>query len=317
MSKFDPFAHLNIKLNEDGTLSRLAKFPNKDANPEPAPGDPIATKDCTINNTFLRIFIPTVVLRSNSTTTTRLPIVFYLHGSSWILFDAANVAAYVTCTRHACEIPAIIIVPNCRLAPEHRIPTQYDDAVEAVLWVKQQALDPNGERWLKEYGDFSRCYLHGSGSGGNIVFNVALRVNDMDLKPLKIVGLIMNQPLFGGKQRTKSELKFATDQMMPLPVLDLIWELALPKGADRDSPYCNPTVDGPHKSKLRLLQRCLVIGFSKDPLIDRQQSFVEMLMMSGVKVDAQFDDMGFHRIELVDKRWAAALLQMVKEFILN
>jgi len=31
--------------------------------------------------------------------------------------------------------------------------------------------------------------------------------------------------------------------------------LALPEGADREHPYCNPTVDGPLKSKLGSLKR--------------------------------------------------------------
>jgi hypothetical protein len=67
--------------------------------------------------------------------------------------------------------------------------------------------DSNGEKWLKDYGDPSRCYLYGCGCGGNIVFNTAMQIEDMDLEPLKIGGLVMNQPMFSGEKRTASELR--------------------------------------------------------------------------------------------------------------
>jgi acetyl esterase/lipase len=137
----------------------------------------------------------------------------------------------------------------------------------------------------------------------------------MDLSPLKIDGIILNQPLFGGRKRTKSEMKFLADQVASLPAMDLMWELALPEGADRDHPFCNPMADGPHKSKLRSLQRCLVFGFGRDPLVDRQQEFVQMLILHGANVEACFDDSGFHRIDIVDPQRAAILDEIAKGFI--
>ena len=92
--------------------------------------------------------------------------------------------------------------------------------------------------------------------------------------PTPILGHIMNHPMFSGKQRTKSELKYVTDQYLPLPAIDFYWDLALPPGTDRDHRYSNPTVDGPHRDKTKSLGRCLVIDFGDDPMVDRQQNFV-------------------------------------------
>ena len=316
MSKFNPYSHLNVTRNADGTLTRLDS-PTVESLPNPLPGQAVVSKDVTINcetKTWARIYRPTR-LPSNDNTVARLPIVIYFHHGGWILLSVADTAAHQNCSQIASEVPAIVVSVNYRLAPESRLPAQYHDGYDAICWVNDQASNPDGEQWLKDYGDFSRCYLYGCGCGGNIVFYVGLKIDDFNLESLKIAGIVMNQPMFSGAQRTESELNFATDQLLPLPVLDLMWEMVLPYAIDRDHRYCNPMVDGPHKELIGRLVRCLVIGFSGDPMIDRQQQFVTLLVTCGVKVDAHFDDVGFHNIDFVDRRRAAAVLSIVKEFI--
>ncbi|KAF2315370.1 hypothetical protein GH714_038960 [Hevea brasiliensis] len=268
MSKFNPYEHMNIRPNPDGTVTRLLNFPAAKTNADPSSGEPILSKDAIIN-------------------TEKNTKAQFLHSSSLSFIGS----------------------------PLSRLPGQYEDAEDSLRWLKQQVLDPDGDQWIKDYADLSRCFLSGSGNGGNIVYNLGLRAVDMDLDPINIVGLIMNQPMFGGKQRTGSELKFATDQLIPLPVLDLAWELALPKGTDRDHRYCNPMLEGPHQEKIKYLPPCLVLGFGMDPLVDRQQQFVQMLLNHGVKVDAQFDEVGFHRIEIVDARRRVGLITNIKQFM--
>ncbi|KAF5732983.1 carboxylesterase 9 [Tripterygium wilfordii] len=316
-SGFCPYRHFNIAPNPDGTLTRFTQFPTVQANPHGAPGDSVVSKDVTIDrdkNLWARIYRPTK-LPSNDSIVARLPTIIYFKGGAFVFLSAADKTVHNMCSQLTSEVPAIVVSISYRLAPECRLPGQYEDAVDGILWTKQQFVDPEGDEWLRDFGDCSRCYLAGRGSGGNVVFNVAVRALDLDLKPLKICGLIMNQPMFGGNQRTGSELRFATDQLLPLPVQDLMWDLALPLTTNRDHRYCNPMVDGPHKEKFRLLQRCLLIGFGGDPRIDRMQEFVEMLADCGVAVDAQFDEFGFHNIDNVDDGWRSAILNAIREFI--
>ncbi|XP_028801174.1 probable carboxylesterase 9, partial [Neltuma alba] len=159
-------------------------------------------------------------------------------------------------------------------------------------------------------------HLYGCGCGGNIVFNLGIKVSQLKLEPLRIQGIIMNQPMFGGVKRTKSELRLAADELLPLNVVDLMWELVLPKQTDRDHRYCNPLLEGPHKEAIGKLAKCLVIGFGGDILIDRQQELVTMLVKCGVQVAARFDPVGFHKVDMGDPERSNAVLNIVKEFIL-
>ncbi|GAB4861865.1 hypothetical protein Ancab_037120 [Ancistrocladus abbreviatus] len=313
MSKFDPYEHLKISLNHDGSLTRNYSVQTLNPNPELLQSQTVASKDATINprtNTWARIFRP-----PKPPSSSRLPVIIYFHSGGWIAHSAADILYHEKCTRYATEIPSLVISLNYRLAPEHRLPAQYEDAIDTLSWLRNQAVSSSGDPWLRDYADFSRCYLLGRQNGANIAFNAALRSLDVDLSPLKISGIILNQPMFSGVHRTKSELKYATDDLLPLPVLDLMWELALPKGTDRDHRYCNPMKDGVQQRKIRDLGRCLVIGYGEDPTIDKQQEFVTKWVGCGGKVEAHFDDVGFHGIDLVDSKRAAFNLKLVKEFI--
>lgn len=96
----------------------------------------------------------------------------------------------------------------------------------------------------------------------------------------------------------------------------MMWDLALPKETDRDHRYCNPMVKGPHLENVKKIGKCLVIGYGGDIMLDRQQEFVTMLVRCGVQVEARFDSVGFHNIDMVDPSRASAVMSIVKEFIL-
>ncbi|KAJ4954684.1 hypothetical protein NE237_011467 [Protea cynaroides] len=219
------------------------------------------------------------------------------------------------------ELPAVIVSVDYRLAPEHRLPAAFEDAVEAVLWVKNQASDKsNGEPWLTNYVDFSKCFIMGSSAGGTMVHYAALGLQKLgsdQLQPIKISGLILNQPFFGSVERTASELRMLNDQILPLALTDLMWELSLPIGADRDHEYCNPMVKGLSESEIEALnsQKCLVCVGGKDLLVDTEKVYMKMLEESGVKFETYYDEKAYHAIELVEPEKCLNLFKAIRDFL--
>ncbi|XP_021748566.1 probable carboxylesterase 8 [Chenopodium quinoa] len=326
----DPYKFLKISPNPDGTITRLTptilvptteqlkQEEKQDSNPETNQNFTVISKDVPLNqtkNTFLRIFRPAEIDSSN-----KLPVIIYYHGGGFVFYSAGTVFFHESCNRMSAAIPAVFVSVEYRLAPEHRLPAAYDDAVEAILWVRDQAVScssggEGSDPWLKECADFGRCFLMGSSSGGNITYHAALRTFDHDLSPMKIEGLIINQAYFGGEERTDSELRLLDDKIVPLPANHVMWSLALPVGADRDHEFCNPMVENAYTDKIGRLPRVLVNGYGGDPLVDRQKEFAKMLESRGVHVVADFDEEGYHAVELFVPEKAQALLDKVKSFV--
>ncbi|KAJ4719086.1 carboxylesterase 1-like [Melia azedarach] len=219
------------------------------------------------------------------------------------------------CSNIAAELPAVIVSLDYRLAPEHRLPAAYDDAIEVLHWIK---IAP--DEWLQKYVNFSCCFLIGGSAGGNIAYHAGLRVTtEVDkLLPLKIKGLILYLPYFGGVKRTESELRLANNPFFPLCVSDLMWELSLPIGADRDHEYCNPTVGCESKllDQFKLLEwKVLVIAGNGDILLGHQIELLKMIEQKGVKVVSHFIKGGHGSVG--DPNGWKTVEASVKRFILS
>ncbi|KAJ9164116.1 hypothetical protein P3X46_023730 [Hevea brasiliensis] len=306
-----------IVSNPDGTYTRLVQLPTVPASPDPNKSTyPVVTKDIPVNptnRTWFRIYLPRRALDSSSTTN-KLPLIVYYHGGGFIFLSAASNMVHDFCLTMSEQLDAIVISVDYRLAPENRLPAAYEDAIEALHFISNSEED-----WLRKFTDLSSCFLMGTSAGGNIAYQAGLRACEQvhKLEPLKIKGLILHHPYFGGLERTASELKMVKDPILPLPGNDLMWELSLPVGADRDHKYSNPMA-GRGSNMFELVRaiglRVLVTACHGDPLIDRQVEFAKMLEEKGVGTVAHFGE-GCHSVELIDRSKAESLVLAIKDFM--
>ncbi|WVZ15418.1 hypothetical protein V8G54_012984 [Vigna mungo] len=307
----DPYKQLNLILNQNGTVTRPDKPP--DSPPAADPTLLVLSKDLSINpskGTWARLYLPRAAQHQRS----KLPLVLFFHGGGFIFLSAASTIFHEFCFNMANDVVAVVVSLEYRLAPEHRLPAAYDDAVEALQWIKASQDD-----WLKNLVDYSNVFLMGSSAGGNIAYNAGLRAAAAaDYQIPKIKGLILVQPFFGGTQRTGSERRLANEPHLGQCFNYAMWELSLPVGVDRDHEYCNPTAgNGP--ARLELIERVgwwvLVTGCGGDPLVDRQVQLVKLMKKKGVKVVGHFSPGDYHGIQDSDPLKAKELYRVIKTFI--
>ena len=97
-----------------------------------------------------------------------LPAILYLHGGGWVMgsLEGYDLVSRYFCARSGC----VVVVPDYRLAPEHRFSAGLEDAVAAFRWLARDAtglgIDP------------ARLVIAGDSSGGNLAAAAALRLRD-------------------------------------------------------------------------------------------------------------------------------------------
>ena len=171
-SSIDPSKFLKIVQNPEGLLTRQPQFPSVSATEEstdPNTSQVALFKDIPLNpnnKTFIRLYRPP----TPPPNTTKLPLLIHFHGGGFVRSSATSRPFHDACSVKAAKLPIVVISLEYRLAPEHRLPAAYDDAIETIMWSRDQAMDTNGsDPWLKEYVDFSKCFLIGGSADGKMV----------------------------------------------------------------------------------------------------------------------------------------------------
>lgn len=148
--------------------------------------------------------------------------------------------------------------------------------------------DPAAEL-LRTAADFSRVFLIGDSSGGNLVHHVGARVGEDGADswaPLRVAGGIPLHPGFVHATRSKSELEPRPDSVFfTLDMLDKFLAMALPEGATKDHPYTCPM--GPNAPPLESvpLPPLLVAVAEHDLIRDTNLEYCDALRAAGKDVE--------------------------------
>ena len=205
-----------VQIYSDGSIHRhdnldLTAFPVKD-------DGSVDYKDYCydkLHNLHLRLYKPKSI-----TTKAKLSVMYFLHGGGFCGGSFAWPNFHNCCLRISSALHVIVVAPDYRLAPEHRLPAAIDDSLGALKWLQELARNPKND--VVNCFDFNKFFIIGDSSGGNIAHHLAIRLGpgSPELAPIKIRGYVMLAPFFGGKERTKSEAQGKPEKMLNIDLLD-------------------------------------------------------------------------------------------------
>ncbi|KAK4358972.1 hypothetical protein RND71_021201 [Anisodus tanguticus] len=284
-----------LQLYSDGSISRTSddqidfdNFPIKD-------DGSVVWKDNLYDgkeNLYLRLYKPKYCANNY-----KLPIIYFFHGGGFCVGSRTWPNCHNCCLRLSSTLQALVIAPDYRLAPEHRLPAAMNDAFESMKWLHNQALSKSSfhDSWMKDISmNYDEVYVIGDSSGGNMAHHLALRlgVGSPELAPVRVRGYVLMAPFFGGSLRTKSEAEGPPEPFLNMQILDRFWRLSLPIGATEDHPLANPF--GPLSPKLEpmKLDPLLVIVGGNELLKDRVEDYASKLKELNKDVDySEFEGM--------------------------
>ncbi|KAG0568409.1 hypothetical protein KC19_6G017600 [Ceratodon purpureus] len=250
----------------------------------------VASKDLVFDSEsgiWGRVFIPESVTGG---LIEKLPIVVYFHGGGFCMGDAGGESPTYQATRLCKTANVVVISASYRLAPESRLPIAFNDAYTTMFWLQRQCKyqasgDEAGDPWLMSNVDFSRVFVMGQSAGGNIAHHVIVSKPIAELHPLTIEGVVPVVPFFSAEVLSESEKKFPDDDILPLGKHHTFWRLALPSGANRDHPFCNPlSADAPKLAEVKFPKMLLIVA-GKDPLYTRQIEYFNAMKQAGKEVE--------------------------------
>lgn len=183
----------------------------------------------------------------------------------------------------------MVVSVNYRLAPEHKFPAQYEDALKVLDFLVE-----NGEAVLPKHADLRRIFIAGDSAGANIAHHLAIKVtNGYEFKrEINVLGVMLIQAFFQTEERTESEKALRNVPVVNTDRVDWSCKAFLPEGADKDHPSLNVFKELRGRDFKYPPTIVVVGGF--DPLKDGQKMLYRELKRSGKEVSLVEYDNAFH-----------------------
>jgi acetyl esterase len=198
-----------------------------------------------------------------------LPIVVYFFGGGWTLgsIDTADAVA-----RHlANTVPAVVLVPGYRLAPEHPFPAAVEDCYAAVRWALERATDLGG--------DPGRIAVAGDSAGGNLAAAVALLARERSGPALAGQALVYPNT---DHSADDASLRDNVDRwLFNSTSVAWYWGHYLSDPDHGKDPLASPALAADHRG----LPPALVLTAEHDPLRDQGEGYAATLRAAGVPVE--------------------------------
>ena len=166
------------------------------------------------------------------------------------------------------DVPAVVVSPDYRLAPEHPFPAAVEDSWAGLLWAVEHAV---------EWGaDATRIGVFGGSAGGNLAAAMALQARDRGGPQIQMQVLVVPSLNLGGEP-TESMRLFSKG--FGLSGIGDMRNAYLPEGTDHTSPLASPLLAKDFSN----LPRALIVTAQFDPLRDEAEMYGEKLREAGVE----------------------------------
>jgi acetyl esterase len=191
-----------------------------------------------------------------------------LHGGG---FTLGSIATHDVLCRHLSHLAhCAVLSVGYRLAPEHRFPTAFEDAWDAVQWVAKHGADKGL--------DPSRIAVGGDSAGGTLAAACALQACNAGVA-LKLQ--LLFYPGCCAHHDTPSHKTFGHGFVLEAAHIDYFFDLYIPDVKDREdwrfAPLMADDVEGVAPAWFGLAE-C-------DPLVDEGLQYADKLRSAGVAVD--------------------------------
>ncbi|KAF3446681.1 hypothetical protein FNV43_RR11861 [Rhamnella rubrinervis] len=285
-----------LRVYNDGTVQRLMGTDTVPASTDPTTG--VTSKDITIvphSKISARLYLP------NTHQTQKFPLVIYFPGGGFCVSSPFTSQYHTFLNSLVAQAKVIAVSVNYRKAPEHPLPTAYEDSWVALQWIVSHCGHGGPEAWLNENADFQRVFLTGDSAGANIVHNLALVAGHPEFGlSVELLGIALIHPYFWGWVPIGSEAL----QPEKKAFLNRLWQFLWPSSmADPDDPRINPVAEGAPSLVGLGCRRVLICVAEKDVMRDRALAYYEASSRSGwlgvVEIhETEGEDQAFHLYDL-------------------
>ncbi len=197
-----------------------------------------------------------------------LPALVYLHGGGGVIGDLEthDVLCRSLCNQSMC----VVLSVDYRLAPEHRFPAAYDDALAAFEWAVAQA---------QALGiDSSRTAIGGDSAGGNLAAAVCLGLRDRAAQP---AFQLLIYPATDMRATAPSHRSNGQGYLLTSDAIAWFYRHYLAEPADDVDWRASPLLAASHAN----LPPAMVITAGFDPLRDEGMQYADALSGAGVATE--------------------------------
>lgn len=199
-----------------------------------------------------------------------LPVLLYMHGGGFVVGSLDS--HQPLCRGLAEDSGAAVLSIAYRLAPEHKFPTAFEDAVDALAWIGREGpaagLDPN------------RVAVGGDSAGGTLAAALAIEARKDGSLPRPVLQ-VLAYPGLSSRQTSNSYEKYGSGYLLERSTVDWFFRQYLRDDGDREdwrfAPLAAPDLAG--------LAPAFIVLAELDPLVDEGRDYAAKLRAAGVHVD--------------------------------